>query len=194
MKAKYRKIIIVGQQCTNKRKIAEMLESADVYVGRTFISAEDCGEFYTCHAMQYDTDTIKKIFELNAYRYYAENTATKEYFIEGLDSSEYEKASVLVLTPKQFCQMGGCDNDDVVVWLDDTLSVRRNRHFESNCQYDFYEEEKYERDGVEEFVDMSGDIENLLYFSNDDYMRVFAVIYTLIKHPDLTDLYKICYN
>ena len=62
--------------------------------------------------------------------------------------------------------------------------------------YNFNDRDIIEKDGIQSFVKFIYGLKNahVLYFSNEDPGRVASIIYSLIKHPDLFNIYAKYFN
>ena len=87
--------------------------------------------------------------------------------------------------------------DDICfIWLDNTKKERLNRYYTEKRTYSFSSREEIESKDASSFVKFLYGFERgrVLYFNNEDPARVAAVIYSLIKHPDLLSIYAEAYN
>ena len=97
------------------------------------------------------------------------------------------------MTPDQFSKVPKFDDDVLFVWMDSNVSQRRNRHILEKRKYNFYNQEELENLDTQDFTTRINDYD-YLYFVNEEPCRVSAIIYSLVKHPELIDLYKESFN
>jgi hypothetical protein len=78
--------------------------------------------------------------------------------------------------------------------LDNTEVNRYSRYSEENRQYSFNEREIYEKQDISAFIKAIYNGDKLIYFTNEDPSRIATILYTIIKYPELLDLYVKNFN
>ena len=128
-----------------------------------------------------------EVFYLNSFKYY-----------EGLSLYEFDNNDVFVMSPDQLFSISPTSIKDEVcfIWLDNTKKERLNRYYAEKRTYSFSAREDIETKDSNSFVKFLYGFNNanVLYFTNEDPMRVAAIIYSLIKHPDLLPVYTESFN
>jgi hypothetical protein len=87
--------------------------------------------------------------------------------------------------------------DDVIfVWLDNPKKERLNRYYAEKRSYNFSDREEIENKDATSFVKAlyGFDKSNVLYFTNEDPVRVAAILYSLIIYPDLLPIFVDAFN
>jgi hypothetical protein len=86
--------------------------------------------------------------------------------------------------------------DICFVWLDNNKDERLMRYRREKREYNFTSREEIERRDVASFFKTMYSFNNskLLYFVGEEPGRVAAIVYSLIKHPELIDIYTEYYN
>ena len=117
---------------------------------------------------------------------------------EFLSTYEFETNDVFVISPDQIFSINPTSiKDDVCfIWMDNTKANRINRYYAERRSYSFANRDDIEKKDSSSFVKLlySFDKSRVLYFTDEDPNRVAAVIYSLIKHPDLMDVYTESFN
>lgn len=188
------KFIIIGFNASGKMQIAEDLRNMNVRVGNTFRSVESVGNNYSLSTEVYDVKEINDLFENQSYLFIKESTTkgVNRYY-EGISFYEYQNNDVFIMTPDQFNMVPKFDENVIFVWLDNNATQRKQRHRSEKRKYDFSKQELIEHEYVQDFMERIGD-NAILYFFNEDPDRVATIIYSLIKHPDLLDVYLKNFN
>ena len=176
------KFIIIGFNASGKMATINTLENMGVNVGKIFRTIDTIPDKYSLSTVVYDPVEVNNIFENHAYLFIKESTNKANKFYE------YQNHDVFVMTPDQFNMVAKFDDNVVFVWLDNTTIYRRNRHRMEKRKYDFISQECIEQEFIQDFTDRIYK-NNVLYFNNEDPDRVASIIYSLIKHPDLLDVY-----
>ena len=187
------KYIIIGFNGSGKMAVANALREMGVNVGQTFRSIESVGNQYSLSTVVYDVKELNNLFENQAYLFIKESINKANRYYEGISFYEYQNHDVFVMTPDQFNTVARFDDNVVFVWLDNNSSQRRSRHRTEKRKYDFIRQENIEQEYVQDFTDRIND-NAILYFNNEHPDRVAAVIYSVIKHPDLLDVYLKAFN
>lgn len=197
------KYFIVGLHASGKQEVLDNLKTKNIRCGNIFSNLDDSTAMsskntYTNYEY-YDISEISKIFENNAYIFLQEvpsissvNSAYKYY--EGLSKYEFDNNDVFVLSPDQVLNIVPSAIKEPVcfIWLDNKKANRKNRYIQEKRTYDFNERETIEKRDINAFVKHIYNTKDshVLYFTDELPERISTIIYTLIKHPDLTDLYK----
>ena len=192
---------------SGKQEIADILENNDIKGGRLFTNFDNLSAsnvYNGTNYEQYTTKDINEIFENNAYIFMQEfplddtqNINVLKYY-EGLSLYEFENNDVFILSPDQLFSINPTYIKDNVcfIWLDNTKKERLNRYYAEKRTYSFYNREELESRDAKSFVKALYGFENgrVLYFTNEDPIRVAAVIYSVVNHPDLLDIYTESFN
>ena len=185
------KYIIIGSQCTGKMSIYNKLKSFGVKTGDIFRSKEDIGKEYSISTIVYNLDDINKIFELNSYLFIKESLVknNRNKYWEGLSFYDWDNNDVFVMTLDQFYSVAEFPSNTVFIWVDNNTVNRKNKYWEDKREYDFNKRELVEKEFIQNFTQLLYEYP-VLYFFNEDPDRVATIIYSLVKYPDLLDLYK----
>lgn len=201
------KYIIIGMHSSGKQEVADHLEKLGISCGRLF-SNVDAPSHKIYNGLNYELYTMKdvsEIFENNAYIFIHEfpecdaiNVSSTNKWYEGLSRYEFENNEVFVLSPDQLFAISPTSiKDDICfIWMDNTKQERLNRYYTEKRSYSFSTRETVEKKDSSSFVQVLYDFNKskVLYFTNEDPLRVAAVIYSLIKHPELLPVYTESYN
>lgn len=196
---------------SGKQEVADILESYDIKCGRLFTNLPNSAEpniYNGNNYEQYSSKDIHDVFENNAYIFMQEfpfgddvsmlNICNNAKYYEGLSLYEFENNEVFVMSPDQLFSISPSSVKDNVcfIWLDNTKKERLNRYYAERRTYSFSNREEIEIKDSNAFVKFLYGFEKgrVLYFNNEDPMRVAAVVYSLIKHPDLLSIYTESYN
>lgn len=186
------KYIIIGFNGSGKMAVADRLRELGMKVGKTFRSCDTVGNQYSLSTTVYDVKEINNLFENQAYLFIKESSNKANKYYEGISFYEYQNNDIFIMTPDQFNMVARFDENVIFVWLDNTVSQRRMRHRMEKRKYDFTYQERIEQEYVQDFMDRLGD-NAILYFMNEEPERVAAIIYSMIKHPDLSNIFiKAC--
>lgn len=187
------KFIIIGFNGSGKMAVANALREMDIKVGQTFRSADTVGNQYSLSTIVYDIKELNNLFENQAYLFIKESVNKANRYYEGISFYEYQTHDVFVMTPDQFNTVARFDDNVIFVWLDNNSAQRRNRHRAEKRKYDFTRQERIEQEYIQDFTDRIND-NAILYFNNEHPDRVAAIVYSVIKHPDLLDIYLKAFN
>ena len=193
--------------CSGKQEVADILENNGINCGRLFTNLDNLSSsniYNGANYEQYTSKDINEIFENNAYIFMHEfpwgnelNLSALKYY-EGLSLYEFDNNDVFVMSPDQLFSVSPTSVKDKVcfIWLDNTKKDRLNRYYMEKRTYSFSNREDIELKDSNSFVKFLYGFENseVLYFNNEDPMRVAAIIYSLIKHPELLDIYVKSFN
>lgn len=191
------KYFITGFHCSGKERLLKDLKSAGINVGTSFNTiSEYVPEIYTCNSVTYTNQDVSDIFENSDYIFLREITAYGVPFYDGLTRTSFDNSDVFCVTPDQTVWIPNVPEDVCFIWLDNTTSERRLRYTEEKRKYDFSVTEALEKEYAEEFINKIYNMPktHLIYFNNEDPVRVSAVIQALILHPDLLPIFEKRYN
>lgn len=189
------KYFVIGLHCSGKHEISDELNLLGVPCGRVFTNLPEVPPTKNIpNELYYSTDDIRVMFETNSYIFLHENFDGDIPYYEGLSMFEYEKGQVFFITPQQFNYIPKFNANDVFVWLDNSEMTRRVRYRAERRKYDFAEEEQQSQYDMNDFIERVNSNQHFLYFNNEEPMRVAAIVYTLIQHPDLLPLYEKNFN
>lgn len=201
------KYVIIGMHCSGKQEVVDILENNDIRCGRLFTNYDNTTSPNVYNGANYELYSDKDIngvFENNAYIFMHEFpftndlTASSLKYYEGLSQYEFDNNDVFVISPDQLFSISPSSIKDniVFIWLDNTKKERLNRYYTEKRTYSFSSREEIETKDSNSFVKMLYGFEksNVLYFTNEDPARVAAIIYSLIKYPDLLPIYTESFN
>ena len=83
-------------------------------------------------------------------------------------------------------------NEEVCfIWMDNTKDNRSGRYYNEHRTYNYNERDAYEKRDLGAYVKSLYAFNNshVIYFNDELPSRVATIVYTLIKHPDMMDLY-----
>lgn len=201
------KYIIIGMHCSGKQEVADILENNGVRCGRLFTNLDNPSTpniYNGSNYEQYATKDINEVFENNAYIFMQEfpfgeesNMSAYKYY-EGLSLYTFENNDVFVMSPDQLFSVSPTSIKEPVtfIWLDNPKKDRLNRYYAEKRSYSFYDREDIEMKDANSFVKFLYGFDNskVLYFTNEDPMRIAAIIYSAITYPDLLDIYTEAFN
>lgn len=192
--------------CSGKQEVLDILESNGVKCGRLFTNMNNLSTPFIYNSTNYESYSnkdIHDIFENNAYIFmqefpFLEQTIVNENIYEGLSLHEFESNDVFVMSPDQLFAISPTSvKDDITfVWMDNTKRERLNRYYSEKRDYSFYKREDIELKDANSFVKFlyGFDKSNVIYFTSEEPSRVAAIIYSVIKHPDLLPIYTEAFN
>lgn len=192
------KYFIVGLHSSGKQEIVDHLKKLGIKCGRLFSDIDEpdvrfyrSGEYDIC-----STKEVNEIFENNAYVFMQRITRDGKSFYEGLTSYEFENNDVFVLSPDQLTVATLSKTEPYCfVWVDNTKTNRYTRYENEGREYDFYQREEQETKDLGYFVSLIySNNTPILYFKNEEPRRISSIIYSLVKYPDLLDIYKRTFN
>lgn len=204
------KYIIVGLHSSGKQSIIDFLTDHNISCGKLFsnldknaLTQQESDNIYNIKNYEtYDMSEICSIFENNAYIFIKDMdllepipfSFTAFKVMEGLSKYEFETHDVFMLSPDQLLSISPNSIKEPVcfIWVDNNKANRKNRHRSENRNYNFNEREAIERKDINSFVkSMYGfNKSHVLYFNNEEPERVATIIYSLIKYPDLINIYS----
>ncbi len=196
------KYFIVGLHSSGKQEVNDILKTYGIKCGKLFSNLKKeqyTKSIYNKNYEYFDISEVNKIFENNAYIFFQDipdmlNASAFKCF-EGLSKYEFENNDVFVLSPDQVLNIAPNTMKEQVcyIWLDNKKSNRKLRHFNEKREYSFNERETLETRDINTFVKTiynSTNTNGVLYFTDEEPERIAAILYSVIKHPDLLDLYK----
>lgn len=191
------KYFIVGLHSNGKCNVIDYLEKLGVKCGHLFsdLSAPSSKIYNSYNFELYTTQEVNDIFENNAYVFLHTRTAAGKQFYEGLTKYAFENCDVFAISPDQLLDISFNTIKEPIcfVWLDGTREHRYNTYRNDKCEYDFREREELENRDT--FINILYDNNyKLLYFNEEVPERVGAIIYSLVQHPDLLDVYTKSFN
>ena len=193
------KFFIVGKHASSKHEALNIIEELGGKVAREFSNLPTTTEnvYIDSKYLRYEQEDIDAIFNnrtfltmgpveecglLDGYKYY-----------RGIDFYHYDKADALVLSPRQLTNINKhvLNQPTVFVWMDNNRDNRIHKHVADKRTYDFVEVERLESSYDADFVKTIYNFpnSNLIYFNNECPERVACIVYTLIKHPELLDIF-----
>lgn len=201
------KYIIIGMHCSGKQEVADILENNGIRCGRLFTNLDDLSTSSVYNNNNYEQYTLKdinEIFENNAYIFMQEfplgnelNVSACKYY-EGLSLYEFENNDVFVMSPDQLFAISPTAIKDNItfIWMDNSKKDRLNRYYDEKRSYNFYNREEIELKDANSFVKFLYDFDKskVIYFTSEDPSRVAAIIYSMIKHPDLLPIFTEAFN
>lgn len=198
------KFLIVGLHSSGKQEVLDTLTEMGVKCGRLFSNLDNPSpEIY--NSFNYDiftTKEVNEIFENNAYIFINEldrssNVNSYKYF-EGLTKYEFDNNDVFALSPDQLLHISpNAIKDDICfVWMDNDKDDRILKYRKEKRTYNFSNREEIEKNDLDFFVKTLYNYNNssLIYFVKEDPCRVATVIYSIIQHPDLMDVFVKNFN
>lgn len=203
------KYIIIGMHCSGKQEVANILRESGIRCGKLFTNLDSytASTVYNSSNYEYYTNKdIHDIFENNAYIFMQEFPFSDNIFslssickcYEGLSLYEFENNDVFVMSPDQLFAISPTSiKDDITfIWMDNTKRERLNKYHSDKRNYNFFKREEIELKDSNSFVKVlyGFDRSNVLYFTSEDPARVAAIIYSVIKHPDLLPIYTEAFN
>jgi hypothetical protein len=200
------KYIIIGMHSSGKQEVADILENLDIRCGRLFSNIDNPtpNVYNSTNYELYTTKDVNEIYENNAYIFLQELpmdddiVLTSYKYYEGLSSYEFENNDVFVMSPDQLFSISPTSiKDDICfIWMDNTKKERLNRYHNEKRPYSFYKRDIVEQKNSSSFVKTiyGFNKSRVLYFTNEDPVRVAAIMYSVIKHPELIDIYTNSFN
>ena len=111
---------------------------------------------------------------------------------------EFDNNQVFALTPDQFLAIPVKHLSDkiCIIWLDNNKQDRINRFKSEGRTYNFKDRDIIETLNQEDFI---SNIYNFpgsesMYFCNEEPQRVAAIIYSMVKYPELVNIYVKKFN
>ena len=185
------KYIIIGDAYSGKHKIKELLEANGISkIGKLFTNTKTQDNFFE----KFSTNELNEIFINNAYLFM--NSKGGGYY-EGLLNCEYEENDIFFLTPSQFANIPVSEiskQQMCLIWIDNSFYYRNNRYKANKLSNKPDLSEGH--DVLFNFTKYIYSVPNssILYFSNEDPVKIFVILFTLYKHPDLIKIYELGFN
>lgn len=198
------KFFIVGFHCSGKQEVLDILNKYDIKCGRLFSNIDEPSTTIY-NSYNYDLFSMKdvnEVFENNAYVFINEldsysNLNSYKYF-EGLSKWEFDNNDIFAISPNQLLHISqnAIKENVCFIWLDNNRDDRMARYRNERREYNFSNRENIEKRDVASFVKTMYSFNNskLLYFVGEEPGRVAAIVYSLIKYPELIDIYTEYYN
>ena len=105
---------------------------------------------------------------------------------------------VFALSPDQLLHISpNAIKDDICfVWMDNDKEYRILKYRKEKRTYNFSNREEIEKNDLDFFVKTLYNYNNssLIYFVKEDPCRVATIIYSIIQHPDLMDVFVKNFN
>mgnify|MGYP002508453567 CR=1 FL=1 len=188
------KYIIVGLHATGKQALARELAQMGVKVGKGFRSIENLkSTTYSLSEQVYEYEDVNNIFENQSYLFLKQYVNGSQVYYEGLSSFEFENNDVFIMSPDQFSSVPEFGGDMCFVWLDSSNNNRRIRHTVEKRRYSFLDQDRIEGENLKDFTERIYQ-NDVLYFNNEDVSRVAAILYCLVQHPELYDIFRERFN
>ncbi len=195
------KYFIVGLHCSGKQEVIDVLEQHGVACGKLFSNiAAPSAEIYNSYNYElYTTTDINDIFENNAYVFLRESGCGSEKYYEGLSTYSVDNNQVFALSPDQLVNIAPnlIPEGICFIWMDNTKLNRITRYKDEKRSYDFSDRECTEKQDLDTFIkniyNYSNENTPVIYFMNEDPVRVAAIIYAMIQHEDLIPLFSQAY-
>jgi hypothetical protein len=194
------KFFITGLHASGKQEVVNYLTELGVKCGKNFTNLETpSDQIYNSKNMEYySVEDINNIFENEAYIFLQELQLPALNFnayrcYEGLSSYTFDQNEVFILSPDQLLAISpSAINEEICfIWMDNTKDNRSSRYYEEKRSYSYNERDAYERRDLGAYVKAlySFSKSNVIYFNDEVPERVATIVYTLVKHPELLDLY-----
>jgi len=185
------KFFIVGLHGSGKQEVIDILEHQGVACGKLFSNIEAPSDtvYGSYNYELFNSTDISEVFENNAYVFLRELKHDTEKYYEGLSTYSVDNNDVFALSPDQLVAISPKLMPEGIcfVWLDNNKTNRITRYRDERRAYDFNEREELERQDISTFIKTmyAYDKNHVLYFMNEDPVRVAAIIYALVQHEDL---------
>ena len=198
------KYFIIGLHSTGKQEVVDHLEKMGVKCGKIFSNIEEpSDEMYNSKNYElYSNEDINDVFENNAYVFIQElpsvplNFKTGKYY-EGLSKYSLDQNEVFILSPDQLLAISPntLNKDICFVWLDSTKTRRTSRYHTEHRMYNYQNRENVERRDLQAFVKAIYSYNApILYFIDEEPLRIATIVYTTITHPDTFDMFVKNFN
>lgn len=197
------KFFIVGLHCSGKQEVLDILEKNGVRCGKQFSNIEEPSpNIYNSYNYElYSMCDINDIFENNAYIFIneLENKYINSYkYFEGLTRYEFDNNDVFTISPDQLLHISQSviKEDICFIWMDNNTTDRMNRYKREKREYGFIQKDDIEKRDIDSFSKTIYNFNNskVIYFTNEEPCRVATIVYALIKHPELMDIFVENFN
>lgn len=183
------KYFIVGLHSSGKQRILDNLKTMGVHTGSIFRSTEKISDkIYSLSSIVYTPDDVNSIAEGRSYVFFDQRRYGTKSFYEGLSLYEYDNNDVFIISPHQFSLIPHFDDDVVFIWLDNSNQQRLSNYKTERRKYDYFEQERLDGIATQDLIERIYD-HKYLYFLNENPDRVSTVVCSLIRHPDLLDIF-----
>lgn len=184
------KYLVTGRQGCGIPQVIEELENLGASIGHIFRSTNSLKpETYSLSRISYSHSDIEKMEVTNAYIFMQESYQ-REKFIEGLSFWDYDNHDIIYMSVDQVSKIPEriWNNMDItLIWLDNSTDNRISR-LKQNSKHNISLIEENEKPYIQGFIDRVYD-KPYLYFFNEEPERVATIIWSLVKYPDLSDIY-----
>lgn len=199
------KYFIVGLHSAGKQETVDHLIKMGVKCGKLFSNLEEpATDIYNSFNYEYYTnDDINEVFENNAYIFMQElplfqlNFKVGRYY-EGLSKYTFDNNTVFILSPDQLLAIPPNTINEPIcfIWMDSTKIRRMNRFHLEKRMYNYNDRDNYERRDINSFVKTLYSFNNsqVIYFTDEDPLRVATIIYNTIIHPDTLQMFVNNFN
>lgn len=199
------KYFIVGLHSAGKQEVVDHLTKMGIKCGKIFSNLEEPSvDIYNSFNFElYSNDDINDVFENNAYIFIQElplsslNFKVGKYY-EGLSKYTFDNNEVFILSPDQLLAIPpNAINEPVCfVWMDSTKTRRMTRFHLEKRAYSYNERDNHERRDINSFVKTLYSFNNssVIYFTDEEPLRVATIIYNTIIHPDTLDMFVNNFN
>lgn len=197
------KYFIIGLHSSGKQEIVDNLEKLGINCGKLFSNIEKPStNIYNSYNYElYTSKDVNEVFENDAYIFIQEvpNYHSANYkCYEGLSKYTFDNNDVFVLSPDQFVNIApnAIREEVCLIWVDNTKNYRKSLYHGEKRSYNFNERDLLEKRDMNAFVKYLYNFNNsnVIYFTDEIPERISTIIYTLIKHPELFDLYVKNFN
>lgn len=194
------KFFVTGLHSSGKQEVIDILTDMGIKCGKWFTNMDDMpSNMYNIKNYElYSNEDINEVFENDAYIFIQEHPQASLSFkvgkyYEGLSKYTFDQNDVFILNPDQLLAItpSAIKDDVCFIWLDNTKDNRSSRYYNERRLYNYHERDIYEKRDLNSYVKCLYSFNNskLLYFNNEIPNRVATIIYTMIKHPDMIDVF-----
>ena len=195
------KIFVIGKHSIGKYTTSKLLEEKGVKVARVFSNRPpgliDTYIYLDKDYRYLETQDIHNLFETKSCLFLGSDS-NGEFYV-GLDFMELDKNEVFFLSPNQFLELDEkmIREEVLVIWVDATYEYRLRRYFNNQLEYNFEQVEAFEEIYDGQFMGSyynklksTSHFTEDLYFINEEPNRLAAIVYSILKDPNIIDLYK----
>lgn len=184
-------IIIVGLHSSGKFEIQKILKKYGIKCASLFsdIDKNKTDIYGVNQYITYTPEDIKSINSNNAAIFINSIPMAGNMYFEGLSCYDFENNDVCVLSPHQLVQIPSHKlKNKLIVWVDNTRGNRFTRHSNENRTYNFIRQEGIDGECIKNFTEYIYS-SPYIYFNNENEERIATIIYTIIKYPELKNIY-----